>query len=65
MAGMQENILNPLAPNKIQPTDPPKAAAMEAETKPRWRLSLCQIRQALERAEIHITENFRVPPGGG
>ena len=62
---MQENMLNPLAPDKIQQADPPKAAAMEAETKPRWRLWLRQTRQALERAEVHITENFRVPPGGG
>ena len=65
MAGMQENMLNPLAPDKNQAANPPKAAAMEAETKPRWHLWLRQMWQSLERAEAHITENFRVPPGGG
>ena len=65
MWAMQENMLTLPPLDKIPATNPSKAVEMEAETKPRWRLWLRQMRQALERAEIHITENFRVPPGGG
>ena len=34
-------------------------------THSRLRQWLAAIRSALERAEKRITENFRVPPGGG
>ncbi|MGE8318375.1 MAG: hypothetical protein ACN6O3_06470 [Comamonas sp.] len=51
----------PLAPTTEPPTDaaPP---AVQAGPLRRW---LRNVAALLDRAEQRITENFRVPPGGG
>ena len=62
---MQQNphtLANPAATPSVADTEPDLEAA---PARPPWRRCLHWLADVLARAETRVTENFRVPPGGG